>query len=115
MFACLIWVTLVVHLGWHARGMDLWGRASATLRCTALLCSCQDDSDMLEDDGIWKTFAYDDNVGNTLGCTIYLPSKPHITFRAFLRSVKLSRAMSSSATRQYEPFARRPVSLFKNF
>ncbi|KAF8463383.1 hypothetical protein JB92DRAFT_3066687 [Gautieria morchelliformis] len=75
MFACLIWVTLVVHLEWHARGMDL---------CTALLCSCQDDSEILEDDGISKTFAYDDNIGNTLGS-------------------KLSRAMSSSATMQYRP------------
>jgi hypothetical protein len=67
--------------------------------CTAAFCSCQDDSEILEDDGTSKAFAYDANVGVALRCLICRLTNLHMSFRAYLHLARLSRAMSSNATR----------------
>lgn len=41
---------------------EFMGSCDCDGRCTATLCSCQDDAEIQDDDEISKSFAYDANV-----------------------------------------------------
>ena len=66
-------------------------------RCTASLCSCQDDSEIQDDDGTSRAFAYDAKVNIFQGLRIFLTD--HTNYRDCLHSERLLRAMSLNATR----------------